>query len=88
LPTVRLRVRIEGRGDVAVDTIGSCDGGNGAAECWFDVPKNLPVTLIATAKNNWGFEKWEEACKEQPTTECVVTPNTEIHAKARFVLGD
>jgi hypothetical protein len=87
IPLVKLTVKIDGRGDVVVVGIGTCDGGNGMTECTFDVPKNLPVTLEATPKNMWRFEKWSEDCDHQPTTTCLLTPAMPAKARARFMMS-
>ena len=85
---VKLRVRVEGRGEVNVVGVGTCDGGNGNVECFYDVPKNVPVTMQATPKNNWAFEKWAEDCDHQLTNTCALSAMGPMQAKARFILAD
>ena len=86
--TVRLWVRIEGRGLVSIPTIGTCDGGSGQTECMFDVPKNAPTTLHATPKNNWRFREWDDACAGTPTATCIITPMVDGDVRARFQMLD
>lgn len=86
--TVRLWVRIEGRGVVTLPGIGNCDGGSGQTECQFDVPKNLPTTLHATPKHNWRFEAWGDACQSATTATCVITPTIDGDVRARFEMLD
>jgi hypothetical protein len=87
VPLVKLTVKIDGRGDVLVVGFGTCDGGSGMTECTFDVPKNAPVTLEATPKNMWHFDKWSDDCDHQPTTTCLLTPAMPAKARARFAMG-
>jgi hypothetical protein len=87
-PFVKLVVKVEGRGEVFVPGAGTCDGGSGNTECTYDVPKDVPVTLQATPKNNWRFDKWADACDHQPTATCVLTPDKMVSARARFALSD
>ncbi len=87
IPTVTLRIRIDGRGTVRVPTVGDCDAGSGSAECFFDVVKTTPITLSAVPKNTWRFDRWEDACKAQPST-CVLAPTVDVSVRAKFVMID
>ena len=88
MTTVRLWVRIEGRGEVTIPGIGNCDGGSGQTECQFDVPKGVPTTLHATPKHNWIFEEWGDACKSAQTATCVISPAIDSDVRARFEMLD
>jgi hypothetical protein len=86
--TVRIWVRIEGRGVVMIPAVGNCDGGSGQMECQFDVPQGAPTTLHASPKQNWRFERWDDACKDAPTATCVISPTTDSDVRARFEMLD
>lgn len=88
-PTVQLFISIEGRGVVAVATVGECDGGGGQATCPFQVPVGVALTMFATPKNNWRFDGWSEACAGSPTATCAITPGmSNVTARVRFVEDD
>jgi hypothetical protein len=87
-PTVKLLVRIDGRGNVMIPTIGVCDGGSGQVTCPFDVVSGVPLTLLATPRNNWRFERWDDACAGSPTPSCELTPTANISARVRFEQDD
>lgn len=86
--TVTLTVRIDGRGNIVIPTIGTCDGGSGQTVCPFVVPKNVPLTLQAVPKNNWRFDRWDDACVGSPTDSCALVPTGNLSARARFELED
>ena len=84
--TVRLFVRVEGRGVVTVPTIGQeCDGGSGGKDCMFEVPKGAATTLHAAPKNDWIFDEWRDACASSPTATCLLSPNEDTQVRALFV---
>jgi hypothetical protein len=87
-PTIKLWVRVDGRGLVSIVGVGDCDGGSGQIECPFDVRQDAPLTLHATPKNNWRFDRWSDACDGQLTATCVIAPNTNTDVRARFELLD
>jgi Divergent InlB B-repeat domain len=82
--TVALTVRIDGRGDVTVPGVGTCSAGNGAATCPFVVTKGVPLTINATPKNGWRFDRWEDACMGTSGATCTLTPMTATSVRARF----
>ena len=75
--TVTLTVRIDGRGDVVIPTIGTCGGGNGQTICPFVVPKN-----------HWRFERWDDACSGSPSETCSLVPTGNVLARVRFEAED
>jgi hypothetical protein len=87
VPLVKITVKIDGRGSVLVVGTGTCDGASGMAECDFDVPKNVPLTLEATPKSMWHFDKWTDACDHQPSMTCALTPDRATKAGVRFAQG-
>ncbi len=87
-PTVRVWVRVEGRGVVMLPTVGACDGNNGQTECPFDVKKDVPLTLHATPKNNWRFDAWSDACAGATTSTCTITPSAAASVGVRFEMID
>jgi hypothetical protein len=86
--TVRVWVRIEGRGVVSIPTVGTCDGSNGQTECMFDVAHSVPLALHATPKNNWRFDAWSDACASAMTSTCALTPAADASVRARFEMDD
>jgi len=85
---VKLWVRIDGRGVVNIPTVGTCDGSPGEALCPFDVPRGALLTLNAQPKNNWQFDRWQDACDGAPTPTCVLAPEEDTQARVRFELND
>jgi hypothetical protein len=81
--TVTLVVRIDGRGDVTIPSIGTCSAGNGQMQCPFVVAKGVPLTLQASPKNNWRFVRWEDACSGGIAA-CTITPVMNVSVRARF----
>lgn len=87
-PTVDLVVRIDGRGSVAIPTIGDCVTGEGPTSCPFTVPRDVPRSLHATPAADWRFERWKEACDGEPTTTCTITPIAKTTVRVKFVNDD
>lgn len=84
LPLVRLRVQVE-RGAVEVQGIGECDGaGWQELICMFDVPQQVPLTLIATAHPRYKFDKWSGVCEGQGPTCSVILSAPFTEARTRF----
>ncbi|HLL23742.1 MAG TPA: hypothetical protein VK427_16500 [Kofleriaceae bacterium] len=86
--TVKLVVRIDGRGDVKIPSVGDCEGGNGQSQCMFDVKTGVAITLQVMPKNNWMFVRWEDACLGQSTAACTLTPTAALQVRARFAPTD
>lgn len=81
---IMLIVRIDGRGDVTIPTIGTCSAGNGVAECPFLVDRGVALSLGAMPKNRWRFDRWEDACAGTTTATCTLTPTQTTSVRARF----
>lgn len=85
---VLLRVKVNGRGRVAVAGVGTCatPAAAGNVECQYAVPIGN-VQLDATASPGWYFDKWTEGCQGQgpSCTTAVLAPTT---VQAKFRQGD
>lgn len=83
LATVKLHVRIEGKGTVTVGATACSDAGPMHGDCTIDVPRNVPATLVAMT-NGDPFQMWTSfACAAQGPT-CTFTPflpTTEVSAR-------
>jgi hypothetical protein len=86
--TVNLVVRIDGRGDVNIPGVGACSAGNGAAMCPFVVAKGVLLSIGATPKNGWRFDRWEDACLGTTGATCTLTPTMTTSVRARFEEAD
>jgi Divergent InlB B-repeat domain len=86
--TVNLVVRIDGRGDVNIPGVGTCSAGNGAASCPFVVAEGVMLSIGATPKSNWRFDRWEDACSGTTGATCTLTPTMTTSVRARFEEAD
>jgi hypothetical protein len=81
--TVTVHVTVSGNGTVTASTGATC-----ASDCTFDVAKDVPMTLTATADSvHQAFLGWSGACAWQRAV-CQVTPNAAITVGAKFTGGD
>lgn len=86
--TVLLVVRIDGRGDVTVPGASTCSAGNGNMTCQYVVPKGVALALGAMPKNDWRFDRWEDACTGTGGATCTITPSSTTSVRARFEQDD
>ena len=81
-----LAIQIEGKGRVSIVGVGTCDEAspqNGS--CMFVVPRNLTITVTATAYPDWRFDRWTTAaCAVVEINTCSFTPKTDTPVGVKF----
>jgi Divergent InlB B-repeat domain len=82
--TIMVVVHIDGRGDVHIPSVGTCSAGNGTAVCPFVVAKGVLLSIGAVPKNNWRFDRWDDACSGTLGATCELTPTATTSVRVRF----
>jgi hypothetical protein len=80
VPTVTLRVTVDGEGKVVVDGIGDC-----SRDCTWQVPQSAARRLEALPTGETQFDKWTTSnCSQPMNPRCTITPGSSTTVGAKF----
>jgi hypothetical protein len=83
--TAILTIQIDGRGEVYVQSHGTCDDQAPDNRCEYVVPLDSFIVLAADGDRDWRFDEWSAGpCKNSESSACVFQLTSDTTANAKF----